>query len=57
MKKGKVFLLLLGFAGVILAGEVKVKIPKQGWFIAFDSPALSGKQESNRMLKNPSFSR
>jgi hypothetical protein len=48
MKKGKLFLLLLGFSAVSFAGEVRVKIPKQGWFISFDSPPLSGKQESKR---------
>lgn len=48
MKRLAVLMLLLGLPVVGFATEMKVKIPKQGWFISFDSPPLSGKQESKR---------
>ena len=35
-------------AELALAAAVKLEIPKQGWSIAFDSPALSQPQESRR---------
>ena len=48
MKKSAILLLLLGLAAPLHAKEMKLKIPKQGWYIAFDSPPLSDKQESKR---------
>lgn len=45
-----VFVLAFGLAGTgpATATGVKLEIPKQGWSIAFDSPALSQQQESKR---------
>src|SRR5881296_705294 len=48
MQRGRAFILLLGFSAAALAGEVKVKIPAEGWSISFDSPRLSQEQESKK---------
>jgi hypothetical protein len=46
MKKAAILIVLLACAAIAFAAEERVKIPKQGWSISFDSPRLSDKQES-----------
>jgi hypothetical protein len=47
MKKVIILIILLCISTVSFAAEEKVIIPNEGWFITFDSPPLSQKQESS----------
>jgi hypothetical protein len=54
MKNAIIFIILLCISTVSFAAEEKVIIPNEGWFITFDSPPLSKKQES-RIEKGYAF--
>ena len=48
MRRLMLLVLVLAFAGTASADTTEVKIPKQGWAISFDAPALSDKKESKK---------
>ncbi len=41
----------VSFRSALVAGEVEIKIPGQGWSIFFNAPPLSGKKESRHPLQ------
>ena len=48
MRRIVVLVVALSAAGMALAANVQVKIPKEDWAISFDSPPLSKKQDSKK---------
>jgi len=48
MRRPLVFVVGLATVATAMAGNVEVKIPKEGWSISFDSPPLSKKHDSKK---------